>query len=149
MHNSVTSSSPIKRRSRRLPAVLLVLAASLAACGGGEAPSPAAAALDDLRSRALVAAGQVEVQPADAAQQLLDYAEKTYPAYFPSVQATQSHPPFVYRFYRETGIYLGVVVMADARYSRLGVYVMGGPFGQDPQHVGPLTGYIQPVPPTR
>lgn len=149
MHSKMAKNIPLNRALRGM--VLWAVVVALAACGGGDgaAPSPAAAALDDLRSRALVAAGQVEVQPGDAAQQLLDYAEKTYPAYFPSVQATQSHPPFVYRFYRETGIYLGVVVMADARYSRLGVYVMGGPFGQDPQHVGPLTGYIQPVPPTR
>jgi len=39
---------------------------------------------------------------------LFDWAERAYAAYFPSHQANQSLPPYVYRFYPETGNYLGV-----------------------------------------
>lgn len=39
---------------------------------------------------------------------LLNWAENTYPAYFPNHQATQSIEPWLFRFYPDTGIYAGV-----------------------------------------
>lgn len=126
-----------------------LLAVLLAACGGGDPPSQAAGAQRAaeqlrLRARALSAAS---VAPAEAARQLMDFAQAQYPQYFPSAQPTQSLPPFVYRHYPQTGVYLGVVITAGMGYEHLGVYVMGGPFGNAPTLVGPLSAFITPVDP--
>lgn len=85
--------------------------------------------------------------PEEAARQLLNFAESRYPEYFPSPQASQSLAPFVYRHYPQTGVYVGVVVTPGLGYEHLGVYVMGGPFGAQPQLVGPLAAFITPVNP--
>ena len=138
-----------------------LIAALLAACGGGAesgdtAPAPAAAAdtaeaaADALaataaRRSALAAApaGLVIVDPQAATEQLLDFAEATFPAYFPGHAATQTLAPFLFRHYPATGVYVGVA-LDDGPYSRGGVYVMGGAFGQAPQHVGTLTDFVSP-----
>jgi cytochrome c len=83
------------------------------------------------------AANTAAVDPAAAADQLMNFAERAYPLYFPSHQASVDLPPYRYRFYAGTGVYLGV---ADGV-----VYVMGGTFGGTPRAVGPLTAYITPV----
>lgn len=109
----------------------------LAGCGGGgeDATSatqpPANAAALPLR------AATTAVAPAAAADQLMNFAERAYPLYFPGHQASLDLPPYRYRFYPATGVYLGV---ADGV-----VYVMGGTFGAAPRAVGPLTAYITPV----
>jgi len=124
----------------------------LAACGGGngggELASPAtpADAVSTLRARALAAAA-TQVAPEEAARQLMDFAEATFKEYFPSHQPTQVLEPFRYRYYAQTGVYLGVVVSAANGYEMLGVYVMGGSFGNEPLYVGPLARYITPLPP--
>ncbi|MFO1326112.1 MAG: S8 family serine peptidase [Rubrivivax sp.] len=82
---------------------------------------------------------------AEAASQLLDHAERTYPQYFPGPAANQSWGPFDYRYYPATGRYVGVAIRSDARYRLNGVYVMGGDFGSGPLFVGPLTDFIVPV----
>jgi hypothetical protein len=40
---------------------------------------------------------------------LMDWAERAYPQFFPSHRANQSLAAYVYRYYPETGAYLGVV----------------------------------------
>lgn len=108
-------------------------AALLAACGGGEdvtgglQSSPAADAVFPLRA----------ASAASVADQLMDFAESAYPQYFPGHQVSLDLPPYRYRHYPETGIYLGV---ADDV-----VYVMGGTFGGVPRALGPVTAYITPV----
>lgn len=86
---------------------------------------------------AVPAAAQT-VDPYDAAEALLNFGEAQFPQYFPSRRWTQSLPPYLYRYYPETGIYLGV---ADGK-----VYVLGGEFGmQSPTFVGALADFIQPL----
>ncbi|MBL8363185.1 MAG: hypothetical protein JNN18_22045 [Rubrivivax sp.] len=146
----------------------LAMAAALVGCGGGDAgptratvaaADPAAsitAAADALaddagtRRRALAAAtaaapaAMVVADPAAAAEQLLDHAEATFPGYFPGHPATASLPPFAYRYYAATGIYLGVVLDGGTSYTPGGVYVMGGDFGNAPRYVGQVTDFIVP-----
>ena len=131
---------------------ILLLAAVLQSCGGGREAVPSAPqqAVDSLRARALAVAAQaVAVAPDEAARQLMDFGEAQFPQYFPSRQPTQSLPPFAYRYYPQTGVYLGVVVSAGLGNEYLGVHVMGGPFGEEPQFVGPLASFITPLAPDR
>lgn len=137
--------------------IALAAAALLAGCGGGSddttstANTPAAAAAQMRTAMAAQAQTQVKVSaavsPAQAAEQLLNFAESTFPNYFPVHQATGTFDPFLYRYYPQTGIYVGVVVKANMGYTMDGVYVMGGPFGDSPVYVGQLSSFITPVDP--
>lgn len=141
----------------------LVLASALAGCGGGDAgPARATAAANDpaaaadalagdagSRRRALAVATSapaalVVADPAAAAEQLLDHAESSFPGYFPGHPATASLPPFAYRYYAATGIYLGVVLDGGTSYTPGGVYVMGGDFGNAPRYVGQVSDFVVP-----
>ncbi|HEY0919225.1 hypothetical protein [Devosia sp.] len=133
----------------------VAVAAALGACGGGsdtmEAATPAVTA-SALRSQAQ-ALRNAGVTPEEAARQLMDAAESApqYAGYFPSHQPTQSAGPFHYRHYPETGVYLGVVVVAGTSYEVGAIYVIGGPFGGSidaPVPQGLVTNYITPVAPT-
>lgn len=94
----------------------------------------AAAAGSPLLAPVVAAAGSVD--PLDAAQQLMDFGEAGFPQYFPSRRITRHAGEWLYRFYPETGVYLGV---------RFGVvHVLGGPFGGEPLAVGLLTDFITP-----
>ena len=144
------------RRWKSMTGAALVGVASvalvLAGCGGGDASSSRSAGTQatpgaTVQALRLRAQALAEVAPSEAARQLLDHAESAFALYFPSRQGTRDAAPFLYRHYPETGVYLGVVVQAAAGYELLGVYVMGGPFGDQPQYVGPLARYITPVPP--
>lgn len=129
-----------------------VTALVLAACGGGAdrtpEPSVAAQAAEVLRTAAaapaparrhvLAAAGSGSVDPTDAANQLMDYAQTYYPDFFPGHPVTASALGYTYRYYEATGIYLGV---RDGQ-----VYVLGGSFGTEVQAVGALTQFITPAP---
>ena len=134
----------------RLPALLasLLVAAALVSCGSGDDAESATPpqAVESLRARALAVSAQA-VAPDEAARQLMDFGEAQFPQFFPGPQPTQRLSPFAYRHYPQTGTYLGVVVNAGHGYEALGVYVMGGPFGDAPQYVGPLAQLITPVPP--
>ncbi len=114
------------------------------ACGGGS-DTPAAAtpqaAIEALRAQS-AALAPMAVTPAAAAEQLMNFGETTFPGYFPTHQATQTTGPFAYRYYPQTGIYLGVVVTPNNDYQLYGVYVMGGAFGSAPSYVGPMTSFI-------
>ena len=168
----MTGPTATDRALRWLCQAALVLPLCLAGCGGNdgadgaspaststataaatavdtaaaEAASSPAATVTQLRAKALAIA-EGGVAPAEAARQLMDFAEASFAVYFPSHPATQSFAPFVFRYYPETGIYLGVVITAGMGYSENGVYVMGGAFGNQPLFVGPLSAFITPVPP--
>jgi hypothetical protein len=139
------------------PLIALAAAAFLAGCGGGSdesaatASTPAAAAAQLRTAMSAQAQTQVKVSaavsPAQAAEQLLNYAETTFPNFFPVHQATGTFDPFLFRYYPQTGIYVGVVVKANMGYTLDGVYVMGGPFGDAPIYVGQLSTFITPVDP--
>ena len=124
-----------------LHAAVLSATIFVAGCGGGTVtPDTAVSAL-----RARMSAAQAAT-PQDAAQQVMDFGEVQFPQYFPTRQANNSTGPFLYRYYAQTGVYLGVVVAEGAGFQYLGVYVMGGAFGNSPQYVGPLGTYLpQPV----
>jgi len=128
--------------------VATLLAAILSACGGGSDSAPVASVSPQAVAAAMRAGGplratRVTTSP-DIANQLLNAAEAAYPQYFPSRQATQSFAPFLYRYYPETGIYLGLVVQASSFYTFNGVYAAGAPFGilDNPTRVGKLTDFI-------
>lgn len=104
-----------------------------ALCGAGMLN--AAAAVETVRSP-----GSVD----DRARQLLDHAERNYPQWFPDRLATQSAPPFAFRFHPQTGAYIGVVVQPGLGYIFDGVYVLGGPFGTVPIYVGQVQSFITP-----
>jgi hypothetical protein len=129
-----------------------VAALVLSACGGGqEAPgaTPDAVRLGAALSRAgrastptvqrlsVAPPSALAVDPLDAANQLMDFAERSFAGYFPSHPANGLYEGYLYRYYPETGIYLAV---KDGN-----VYVLGGSFGNDIVLVGPLTQYITPV----
>lgn len=106
------------------------------AAAGIIVPAPRRTALASER-QARAAAAAADVDAIDAATQLMDFAEATFPAYFPSRQFNRQQTPYLYRFYPESGIYLGV--------SAGKVYLVGGPFGSTVRLVGPLLDYIAPV----
>lgn len=127
---------------------MLALAAVLSACGGGE-PDPVAngpvAALSALRTTAAPLATQQSVPPAQAADQLFAWAEAHLAQYFPGHKVTGTYGPFAYRYYPETGLYLGVVIQQGSQWTYMNVYVTGGVVGTTLLDAGPLTKYITPV----
>ncbi|MEK7708812.1 MAG: hypothetical protein AAB376_03525 [Pseudomonadota bacterium] len=70
---------------------------------------------------------------------LLNWAEKTYPAIFPSHQATQNIEPWLFRYYPEFGIYAGVNKNDNS------VYVLGGPWGDNPTVIDTLASLINEI----
>lgn len=137
--------------------IALAAAAFLAGCGGGSddadttstTSTPAAAAAQFRTTLSAQGGTKVSaaVSPAQAAEQLLNFAETTFPMFFPSHQTTATFDPFLFRYYPQTGVYVGVVVKANMGFTLDGVYVMGGPFGDAPMYVGQLTQFITPVDP--
>lgn len=133
----------------------MTLGVALGSCGGGDraavsAPSPAGAVAALPQRADLVAAPSPygQATPADAAEQLMNFGEARFSQYFPSHQATALFQPFRYRFYPQTGIYLGVAinVVPGAGLVEGGVYVMGGPFGGAPAFQGIVSDIIIPNP---
>ncbi|TXI29345.1 MAG: hypothetical protein E6Q60_04320 [Nitrosomonas oligotropha] len=72
-------------------------------------------------------------------EKLLNWAEKTFPQFFPSPQATQNIEPWLFRYYPETGVYAGVNKSDNA------VYVLGGPWGNNPTLIDTLANLISQV----
>lgn len=75
------------------------------------------------------------IQPVQAdiksdSEQIMNDAEKVFSQFFPTEQETKLFPPYLYRFYPSTGIYLGI------NQENEGVYVLGGNFGNTPFYVG-------------
>lgn len=88
----------------------------ISSCGGG-AQGPAESGLAEASPTRLGPAAlpfaadpkrRAEAVRTVSATALFDWAEKTYPAYFPSHQANQSLPPYVYRYYPQSENYLGL-----------------------------------------
>ncbi len=85
----------------------------------------------------LINASAVIAGPTEDTETLLNWAESTYPQLFPSHQATQSSAPWLYRFYPEAQVYVGV------NTSNNGVYVLGGPWGNAaPTYIDSLSNLI-------
>lgn len=156
--------TPFPHRAWTTLALSITLGLALTACGGGDTETQAtpvivsvapatnavsgatgnASVLSGLRRRALAlqAAG---VPVAEAARQLMDFAEQQFPQYFPASAITAQAAPFDYRHYPSTGVYLGVVTTPGSAYVEQGVYVLGGTFGDSPLYVGQLTDFVTPV----
>lgn len=79
---------------------------------------------------------------ASNAEQLFAVAESTYAELFPSHPSTLQAAPFSYRYYPQSGVYLGVVVETNPSYRIDGVYVLGGPFGNAAVYVGQVTDFV-------
>lgn len=90
----------------------------------------------------LVLLGKANFAAADLAgdtERLLNWAETTFPQYFPSHQGTQSIEPWLFRFYPESQIYAGV------NKSDNNVYVLGGAFGGSPTQIDSLANLMAQV----
>jgi hypothetical protein len=83
-----------------------------------------------------------------AAEQLLNFAEAApqFRQYFPSHQPTNTFQRYRFRFYPETGIYLGVAinVVAGDGLVEGGVYFLRGQSGGSPVYAGLITAFITP-----
>jgi hypothetical protein len=79
-----------------------------------------------------------------AAELLLNTGESAYHSLFPVHKTTLTSGPFAYRYYPESGMYLGVVILPGSAYALNGVYLVGPGFGTlaNPTYVGPLTNYV-------
>ncbi|MEQ1635974.1 MAG: hypothetical protein ABL903_04730 [Methylococcales bacterium] len=64
------------------------------------------------------------------AESIFNWAENTFPRYFPSHRTTQTLDYWRYRYYPETGIYVGANTMDN------NVYGLGGEFGVVTKNVG-------------
>jgi hypothetical protein len=121
----------------------LLIAATLAACGGG---SETAATAESVSSALRAQAGALSaVSPADAANQLMNLAESALPSLFPEHQTTHTAGTLLYRVY-STGIYLAVVVADTPGLQFNGIYVMGGPW-VSPTYIGQVSQFITAVDP--
>ena len=91
----------------------LSAAALLAACGGGGEPpeamrsGQAAKAMPELLGGSR--SGSSAAARVPTADELMDWAERQFPVFFSSHEASQASGALVYRFYPGTGIYLGVL----------------------------------------
>lgn len=127
-------------KQRAWAAAALVLPALLAGCGGGSDSSEGTArpVVNAAAQPSTTAIQAFEVPDADV-ERMLDDAEARYPLNFPSHQPTLTAPPFRYRYYADTGIYLGVATQPDMGYAVGGVYALSEVFGPTPLHLGPLS----------
>ena len=131
-----------------LQTACVVVAATLAACGGAESPEyagplqadgPVVSEVSAANTLALAADGVVArrralaTAKAPSVERLMDWAESTYPQFFPGHKSTLSSPPYLYRHYPETGNYVGV---AGVR-----VLVFGPISNGDLQDVGQLSDF--------
>ncbi|MDC8445669.1 MAG: copper resistance protein CopC [Nitrosomonas sp.] len=64
---------------------------------------------------------------------LLNWAENTYAEFFPDHQITQNIEPWLFRHYPQTNIYAGVNTNDN------NVYVLGGPWGNNPAFIDTLS----------
>ena len=109
----------------RITSVLALL--MLCACGGGDLAVEASSAVKVGSRRAALA-----VRTPDTTA-LFDWAEKAYPDFFPGHQENLSSEPYVYRYYPQTGNYVGV--------SGQQVYILGPVSGHVLASVGVMTDF--------
>ena len=126
------------------PALAALAASGLAACGGGadtalpQAFSQPEAATLRRHALALQAPPQGTTIAEPSAKALMDWAEQAYGSYFPGPQPDLVSAPYTYRYYKNTGNYLGV---AGGR-----VYLYGPVAGgSDLVDAGALADYAAPV----
>ena len=81
-----------------------LVALQLTGCGGADPAEPAAPQAAYAKAQATVAAPTTILD----VTLLLDWAEREYPQYFPSHQTNLQSAPYTYRYYPETGNYVGV-----------------------------------------
>jgi hypothetical protein len=125
----------------------LALAGLVAGCGGG-GDEPAALSPQKVAKAQRAQVSTSSITSAAAADLLMDAAEIAYPAYFPGHKETMLFSPFAFRYYPETGMYIGVVTSASAQYPQLnGIYVVGPGFGTlaNPSFQGLVTQYLPVV----
>lgn len=99
-----------------------LLALQLVACGGGDA-NPVEPMKAQARAQATAQTTLAAPTTILDVTQLLDWAEREYPQFFPSHQANLESAPYTYRYYPETGNYVGVA-------------------GQDVYILGPFSGNV-------
>lgn len=94
----------------------LSAAALLAACGGGDEPpaelsnAQAAVAMPELLGGSGTRTARMAAVRVPTADELMDWAERQFPAFFPNHVASQATGEgLVFRFYPGTGTYLGVL----------------------------------------
>lgn len=87
----------------------------------------------------LVKANFASANLAADTERLLNWAETTFPQYFPSHQGTQSIEPWLFRFYPESQVYAGV------NKSDNSIYVLGGGFGGAPTRIDSLVNLMTQV----
>lgn len=138
-------------RQKRAALAVIAAAAVLAACGGGSEPQAVTpqAAMKAIQAKAeQLRAEQVPV--ADAAKQLMNFAEQTFPGLFPPGPADAFAEIFHFRYYPSTNNYLGVSSMTTGPFVASNVYIVGSSFGNtlaNPIDMGPLTNYVTPTTP--
>jgi outer membrane lipoprotein-sorting protein len=127
----------------------IAVAGFVAGCGGGSDSLgvDSGSVPQRVAAQAALLPG-TSVTPDEAARQLFDFAEATFPGLFPGHPSTGSLGPFAFRPY-PAGIFLGVVVSENAVYNYGHVYVVGlfGGTLASPFDLGPLTNFITPVDP--
>jgi hypothetical protein len=127
----------------------VAVAGFIAGCGGGSDTLgvDSSQAPQRVGAQATLLPG-TSVTPDEAARQLFDFAEATFPGLFPGHPSTGTLGPFAFRPY-PAGIFLGVVVSENAVYNYGHVYVVGlfGGTLASPFDLGPLTNFITPVDP--
>ena len=106
----------------------LCLGAWLVSCGGGDATHDMAPAQPQARALAASNALPPPLQRPLDVSVLLNWAEATYPAFFPGPKSNLTQAPSEYRYYPETGNYAGVA--GDD------VYILGPVSGNALQRVG-------------
>ncbi len=137
----VAAAAPLQAASREggVAALGMALAEARLRSSGARGPGTGAATPTTDKAAdasAAASASSAAVDAIDAADQLMGFAEASYPQFFPSHRTTRQAGEWLYRYYPESGIYLGV---------RQGqVHVLGGAFGAEPLAVGALESFITP-----
>jgi len=83
------------------------------------------------------------VNPADV-ETLFNFAEQAEPGLFapPGAVTQDTEPGWLYRFFTGTGSYAAVHIGSGGQYQQGGVYVLGGPFGDEVTFVDSLPNLI-------
>ena len=127
----------------------IAVAVLIAGCGGGSDTlgDNAPQAAQRIAAQATLLPGTT-VTPDEAARQLFDHVERTFPVLFPKQSETGALGPFAFRAY-PGGIFIGVVVADGTPFTYGGVYLVGlfGGTLSQPYHFAQLTNIITPTDP--
>ena len=124
---------------------MLAAGVLLCSCGGGSGQDGGDRFVGQRAQAAAAAVEPPSVSAAEAARQLMDFGEASFPSLFPGHPDTATvGDSILYRYYPGTGVYLGVATDGSAGFVAGGVYVMGADFGPAPVLVGPLSTFITP-----